>query len=262
MTYTYFCKKGGVGKTTICGEHAAYLASQGKKVLIVSIDDQNSIFELFGKSALVFNRDDNYFEHLIANCASFEDVLIPVRENICAVKTLNTDMLSKKLTIERSFERTFLSCLKDLCARFDAVFFDLPPSSNRTSEIVLDFVDKVVLVVELNKLGVNGFYNTVQYFVDCGLDTAKIRFILPNGFSKRKSVPLIALDELKEIAAENLPEATILPCMPEKNVLQVLQNHGVSAFDSRTRGLSSYARSQKKEVSETLTALFDRIENG
>ncbi len=95
MTYTYFCKKGGVGKTTITGEHAAFLARKGKKVLIISIDDQNSVFEMFGCSGKVFDRDDNYFEHYIARLSSLDDTLIPIRDNLYAVKTLNTDMLSK-----------------------------------------------------------------------------------------------------------------------------------------------------------------------
>lgn len=259
MTYTYFCKKGGVGKTTICGEHASYLASQGKKVLIVSIDDQNSIFEMFGKSGLVFNQEDDYFEHYIAGLAPLEKILLPIRENISGIKTLNTDMLSKKLTLERPFEKAFTNALKKISAEFDAVFFDLPPSSNRTSELVLDFVDSVLLVVELNKLGVNGFYNTIQYFVDCGLDTEKIKFVLPNGFTKRKSVPSVALEELNDIAKENLPNVKILPCMPEKSVFQTLQHYGISVFDKQVKPLTSYARSQKKELAGSLTDLFKKV---
>jgi len=44
MILTYYSKKGGVGKTTVLGEHANYLESLGKKVLIISVDDQNSVF--------------------------------------------------------------------------------------------------------------------------------------------------------------------------------------------------------------------------
>ncbi|MBO5525944.1 MAG: ParA family protein [Clostridia bacterium] len=261
MKYTYFCKKGGVGKTTITGEHASYLASLGKKVLMVSVDDQNSIFEMFGKSPLVFEREDNYLEHYIAKLATLEDILHPIRPNLYAIKTLNTDMLSKKLTLERPFEKQFLSVLKSLEAEFDYVFFDLPPSSNRTSEIVLDFVDTVILIVELNKLGVNGFFNTLQYFVDAGLNSEKIRYILPNGFSKNKSVPSVALEELNGMIKEHLETpVTVLSCMPEKSSIQSLQAKGVSVFDKRGNHLSSYERSQKAILKETMTQLYDQIQ--
>ena len=43
-----FCKKGGVGKSTFIGFMAHYYASKGRKVLIISTDDQNSIFKIFG----------------------------------------------------------------------------------------------------------------------------------------------------------------------------------------------------------------------
>ena len=41
-----FCKKGGVGKSTFIGFMAHYYATLGKKVLIISTDDQNSIFKI------------------------------------------------------------------------------------------------------------------------------------------------------------------------------------------------------------------------
>lgn len=259
MTYTYFCKKGGVGKTTITGEHAAYLAKQGKKVLIVSVDDQNTIFEMFGCSDKVFDREDNYFEHYIAKACRLEDVLIPIRENIYAVKTLNTDMLSKKLTLERFFEKQFTEMVQDLAGRFDFVFFDLPPSSNRTSELILDYVDTVILVVQLNKLGVNGFYNTLQYFVDTGLDLNKIRYVLPNGFSKQKSVPAVALEELTALVEEYLDNAQILPCVPEKASIQSLQTKGVSTFDDDIKNLTPYEKLQKKAIWEMLSEFYKII---
>ena len=85
MLISFFCKKGGVGKTTATGEYAGYLTSMGKKVLIISVDDQNSLFEMFGLSGKVFERDDNYLEHYVAGTCAREDVLIPLRENLYGV---------------------------------------------------------------------------------------------------------------------------------------------------------------------------------
>ena len=255
MTYTYFCKKGGVGKTTITGEHATYLAQLGKRVLVVSVDDQNSLFEMFGCSDKVFERDDNYLEHYCAKVCTLEDTLIPLRNNLYAIKTLNTDMLSKKLTLERPFEKQFLETLQTLIDSFDAVFFDLPPSSNRTSELVLEIVDMVILVVQLNKLGVNGFYNTLQYFVDASLDLSKIKFVLPNGFSK------IKLEELKALVGEHLDGVTVLPCVSEKACIQTLQAKGITVFDEveDPKTLTPYEAKQKALVHEFLENLYEEI---
>lgn len=259
MIISYFCKKGGVGKTTVLGEHADYLASQGKKVLLISIDDQNSIFEMYGKFGEVFAREDNYIEHVLTGSISLEDAVIPFRENIDALKSLNTDMLSKKLTLERQFERTFAQFIKETEKKYDVVFIDLPPSNCRVSEVIFELCTRIILIVELTKLGVSGFINTLQYFVDCGLELEKIKYILPNGFSKNKSVPVVALDEVAKLAKENLPKVKILPPLPEKATIQSLQQKGVAVFDKNVSSLSSYLRSQKKLLMQVFAELFDKI---
>ena len=260
MLISFFCKKGGVGKTTATGEYACYLTGLGKKVLVISIDDQNSLFEMFGLSSKVFERDDNYLEHYVNDLCSKEDILIPLRDNLYGVKTLNTDMLSKKLTLERSFERNFIAAITRLHEGFDFVFFDLPPSSNRTTEILLERTDLLMLIVELNKLGVNGFYNALQYFVDNDLPLENIRYILPNGYTKTKAVPGVALKELKKLISENVPHTKLLPLMPEKSIFQSLQQKGVTLFDEDVSRLTTYETSQKKIVMDTMSGIFDSIE--
>jgi chromosome partitioning protein len=259
MIITYYSKKGGVGKTTLLGEHVDYLASTGKKVLFVSIDDQNSIFEMFGLTNEVFGRDDNYLEYVLTGNIKLDDAMIPVRNNIVGIKTLNTDMISKKLTLERTFEKQFIQLFTDLKQRFDYIFVDLPPSSNRANEVLFELCDQIILIVELNKLGVNGLFNTVQYFTDVEVDYGKIKYILPNGYSKMKSAPAVALEELVDIAKKNLPKAKVLPSFPEKAIIQTLQEKGVTVFDENVTLLSPYQKSQKKELKALFTTLFKSI---
>lgn len=259
MILTYFCKKGGVGKTTILAEHADYLASLGKKVLIISLDDQNSVFDVFGKFNKVFDNNENFIEHVLVGLKSKEETAIQLRDNIFAYKTLNTDMLSKKLTLERQFERQFTALIKDLEKGYDAVFIDLPPSNSRSSEVVFDICTKIILIVGLDKLGVSGFYNTLQYFTDCGIELTKIKYILPNGFIKNKSVPSVALEELTKIAKENVPKVKILPPMPEKSIIQVFQQRGIAIFDKPDKNLSSYHKGQKNQLKELFTKLYEEI---
>jgi chromosome partitioning protein len=259
MIVTYYSKKGGVGKTTVLGEHASYLASTGKKVLLISMDDQNSIFEMFGQSKAVFGKDDNYLEFALAGTSPIKEVLIKIREKIHAIKTLNIDMISKKLTLERPFEKQFIQLVKDLNEKFDYIFIDLPPSSNRANEVVFELCDQIILIVELNKLGVNGLLNTIQYFTDVDVSFAKVKYVLPNGYSKTKHAPAIALTELERMVKQSLTKAKVLPPFPEKAVIQTLQEKGVSVFDEEITVLSSYERSQKKELMKTFGDLFQSI---
>ena len=259
MIVTYYSKKGGVGKTTVLGEHASYLASTGKKVLLISMDDQNSIFEMFGQSKAVFGKDDNYLEFALAGTTPIKEVLIKIREKIHAIKTLNIDMISKKLTLERPVEKQFIQLVKDLNEKFDYIFIDLPPSSNRANEVVFELCDQIILIVELNKLGVNGLLNTIQYFTDVDVSFDKVKYVLPNGYSKTKHAPAIALTELERMVKQSLTKAKVLPPFPEKAVIQTLQEKGVSVFDDEITVLSSYERSQKKELMKTFGDLFQSI---
>ena len=259
MIVTYYSKKGGVGKTTVLGEHASYLASTGKKVLLISMDDQNSIFEMFGQSKAVFGNDSNYLEFALAGTTPIKEVLIKVREKIQAIKTLNIDMISKKLTLERPFEKQFIQLVKELNEKFDYIFIDLPPSSNRANEVVFELCDQIILIVELNKLGVNGLLNTIQYFTDVDVSFDKVKYVLPNGYSKTKHAPAIALTELERMVKQSLTKAKVLPPFPEKAVIQTLQEKGVSVFDEDITALSSYERSQKKDLMKTFGDLFQSI---
>ena len=161
-----FCKKGGVGKTTFIGYLGHYYAKQGKKVLIISADDQNSIFKIFGEDEKIYECDDNYLEFYIAGRAELGDLLIPVREDLYLIKTLNTDKLSMKLTYERAQEKIIRNMLKEYATFFDYILVDFPPSSSRLTEILLEASDSVCIVVGLDTLGLGGFWNTIQYFID------------------------------------------------------------------------------------------------
>ena len=259
MIYTYYSKKGGVGKTTIIGEHASYMAHQGNRVALVSIDDQNSTFEMFGKSELVFENDLNYIEYFLAGEADLNDVALELRDNLFGFKTLNTDMISKKLTLERTFEKQFIQFFELLKKTYDIVFIDLPPSSNRANEVVFEIVDQLIVIVELNKLGVNGLFNTIQYFTDVELNMNKVKYVLPNGFSKIKSAPKVALEDLNTIVKENLKKAKVLDSFPEKSIILTLQQKGMSVFDAPSKELSPYHKKLKKEAIPVFEGLFNSI---
>lgn len=249
-----FCKKGGVGKSTFIGFMAHYYASKGKKVLIISTDDQNSIFKIFG---IQDDGSDNYLEFLLADRADLGDILIEARENLFLIKSLNTDNMSLKLTLERSQEKIIRKMLKDYSTFFDYIFVDFPPSSNRLTEVLLDMSDSIIVVVGLDCLGLDGFFNTIQYFVDKDIDLSSIKYIIPNSYSGNRRAPKISLQKLKVQAADFTPEAIILDPLYEKAIIKNLQAEGISPFDDVV--LDRYDENQKKELKETLIKMLEQI---
>ncbi len=256
-----FCKKGGVGKTTIIGFLAHYYATRGNKVLVISVDDQNSIFKIFGIEEKVFDEQDNYLEFLLAGHVELGDVLIEARENLYLIKTLNTDKLSLKMTLERNQEKAITKILKEYSSFFDYIFIDFPPSSSRLSEVLLDISDITMIVVGLDSLGLGGYINTIQYFIDNDLDIDGIKYIIPNGYSKNRRAPRISLEKLMEQSREFTPKAIVVNPLQEKSVIKNLQAEGISPFDDgdRVSGLSYYDSSAKQLLEAELVELLDSL---
>ena len=250
-----FCKKGGVGKSTFIGFLAHFYATQGKKVLIISTDDQNSIFKIFG---IEDDGSDNYLEFLLAGKKDLGDILIDARENLYLIKSLNTDNMSLKLTLERSQEKLIRKMLEEYSSFFDYIFIDFPPSSNRLTEVLLDMSDCILVVVGLDSLGLDGLFNTIQYFVDKDIDLNNIKYILPNGYQYNRRAPKLSLEKLTIQAKDFTPNAKILPALTEKSIIKNLQAEGISPFDDRE--LERYDNRERNALKESLLTLFKEIE--
>lgn len=226
-----FCKKGGVGKTTFLGYLAHYYANLGNNVLVLSADDQNSIFKIFGKDNLVTDHDDDFFEYYLLGQKTAQEVSFEVRPGMYLMKTLNTDVLSINLTIKRAEEGKLKRCMAELVQYFDYIFIDYPPSSSRLTEILLDISDTILLVVGLDALGIDGYKNTIQYFVDSGIKIDKIKYIIPVKYHPIKKAPNQCLKDLKKLRESYTPNAIIATPIKEKSAIQNLQSDGVSVFD-------------------------------
>lgn len=253
-----FCKKGGVGKTTFLGYLAHYYATQGKTVLVISADDQNSIFKIFGCENFVVDHDDDFFENLLVGEKQPNDVVFEVRDGMYLMKTLNTDRLSINLTLKRSEEKKLRGLIEDFTNYFDYIFIDFPPSSSRLTEILLDISDNILLVVGLDALGIDGYKNTIQYFVDCDIEISKISHIIPMGYHPVKLAPNKCLKELKNLAKNYSPSAQITTPIKDKAVIQNLQAEGVSVFDNH-KMKDKFHQKNFDEIKKDLQEVYNSI---
>lgn len=256
-----FCKKGGVGKTTFIGYLAHYYATKGKTVLIISADDQNSVFKIFGVDHFVTDRDDDFFEHLFVGEKKPQDIVFEGRINMYLMKTLNTDRLSLNLTLKRSEEKKLRALIADFTNYFDYIFIDFPPSSSRLSEILLDLSDSILLVVGLDALGLEGFSNSLQYFVDTDIDSAKIKYIIPMGYNKIRIAPNNCLKQLKLEAEKRTPHVKITTPIKEKAIIKNLQADGISVFDD-TKMKDKFHQKNFEEIKNNLIEVYNSMDLG
>ena len=253
-----YCKKGGVGKTTYLGYLAHFVAAKGNKVLIISADDQNSIFKLFGCGDFVTDQNNMYLEHLLAGQCNPEDIVCEARINMYIIKTLNTDRLSFTLTVKRQEERKLIDTIKGFTQFFDYIFIDFPPSSSRLSEILLDISDSILLVVGLDTLGLDGYINTIQYFVDTDINLDKIKYVVPTGYHPIKLAPKNCLKDLKKQVEIYTPHAEITDPICDRSVIKNLQAEGVSLFDEHQMA-SKFHQKNKDEVEKEWRSDFNKL---
>lgn len=254
-----YCKKGGVGKTTLLGYLAHFYANKGKKVLVLSADDQNSIFKLFGVGNFITDSTDNFLENYLTGTCDASDIVCEARINMYIIKTLNTDRLSFTLTVKRQEERRIIDTIKDFSNYFDYIFIDFPPSSSRLSEILLDISDKILLIIGLDTLGLDGYLNTIQYFIDTDINLDKIKYVVPTGYHPVKLAPNKALKELKNQVASYTPNAIITEPVKDKSIIRNLQADGISVFDDAQMS-SKFHQKNFNEVQNELKKLFNSLD--
>ena len=116
---------------------------------------------------------------------------------------------------------------------------------------------QLFVVVGLDALGIDGFFNTIQYFIDRDINLNSIKYIVPNGYSSNRRAPKLSLEVLKNQAADFTKGAIVLPPLQERSIIKNLQEKGISVFDNVE--LERYDHNQKEILKKDLLELFSLV---
>lgn len=267
MIISNFCKKGGVGKTTLTGYMGHYLATKGFTVLFVSIDDQNSIFSMFGKKDAIDNDEYEFFDTVLTaegiDSKKRDEILsnnciIEIRNNLYGIKTQNTYSFSTQAVVDRNIEKRFGRVMKGLTESFDVILFDYPPSSNRLTELLIEVSDITNIIVGMEQLSLDGFENTLQYFTDLEIPFDAISYVIPNMYVSNRTVSKECLPELIEQAKAYLPNVEVVKPIPDVATIKNIQKLGYSIFDENIP-LKSYDKTKLLQIKEGIVNLCDKM---
>ena len=163
-TIAFANQKGGVGKTTTCVNVSAYLATMGKKVLIIDLDPQGNATSAVGvdksgglKSVYNVITGENYVEEvIIKTCVDGLDIL-PSEINLAGAEIELVSMDNREKVLKNIINR-----LKNF---YDYICIDCPPSLGLLTVNALTACDSVLIPIQCHFFALEGLtqlMNTVK----------------------------------------------------------------------------------------------------
>ena len=148
-------QKGGVGKTTTCVNMAAYIAAEGKKVLLVDMDPQgNATTGLgFSKSSL----EQSIYSVLIDDEKALENIMPTEVENLDLLPS-NIDLAGAEveLVYKKNRERVLKNALEEIRSQYDYILIDCPPSLGLLTINALACADSVIIPIQSEYYALEG----------------------------------------------------------------------------------------------------------
>lgn len=148
-------QKGGVGKTTTVVNLGAYLASQGKFVLMVDMDSQGNATSGLGIDPR--SLDANVY-HVLMGSHAPSDLIVPTNHEGLRVLPANVDLAGANIDLVNADRREFrlYDALLEIKNQFDYILIDCPPSLGLLTINGLVAADEALIPVQCEYYALEG----------------------------------------------------------------------------------------------------------
>lgn len=234
-----FNQKGGVGKTTTTINLSAYLASMGKRILVVDIDPQGNT-----TSGFSINKDELEYSmyHVIMGLSPKLAIINTEIENLDVIPgTVDLAGAEIELTAKISRETKVKEGLDKVKDDYDYVFIDCPPSLGLLTLNSLTAADSVIIPIQCEFYaleGVGQLMKTIQLVKRSLNQDLEIQGVVMSMFDGRTNLSIEVVEEVKKYFKGKV-YTTIIP----RNVrLAEAPSHGVPImiYDKVSRGAKAY----------------------
>ncbi len=233
-------QKGGVGKTTTAINLAAYLAEQGKRVLVVDMDPQGNATSGLGVDHKTL--PEGIYEVLVFEPKKITEVIKMVGDNLhIAPSTPNLAGATIDLVNHPTREYVLQQNLQEIAPYYDFVLIDNPPSLGLLTINGLVACKHVLIPVQCEYYALEGLgqlLNTIRLIKDSLNPDIQVLGAVLTMFDGRNKLSEAVFQELYQY----FPNKIFRSVIPRNVRLAEAPSHGISIreYDTHSRGGQAY----------------------
>lgn len=247
-------QKGGVGKTTTAVNLAAFLAHQGKRVLLVDIDPQANASAGLGIQA---GQDEHHVYHVLLDPTLATAAVKSTALDGLSVLPAHPDLAGAAVELVAADGREFklLQALESLRPNYDIILIDCPPSLGLLTVNALVAADHVLIPMQAEYYaleGVGQLLGTIGLIKENLKPSLGVMGVVITMYDSRNRLSAAVIEELKS----HFPYKLFQTMIPRNVRLAEAPSYGkpITEYDAHSRGAQAYA-ALADELVQVLTTL-------
>ena len=244
-------QKGGVGKTTTCVNMAAYLAREGRKILLIDLDPKGNATTGLGFSKGALKK--SVYNVLIEEEAVKDNVLDTELENL-KILPANIDLAGAEveLVYKKNREKVLKEALEKVKSQYDYLLIDCPPSLGLITINALAAADSVVIPIQSEYYALEGLsqlMNSISLVRQHLNKSLKVEGVVLTMYDGRSIISRQIAAEIKKFFTKKLYEIVI----PRNVRLSEAPSHGkpILLHDPKCAGARAYSALTEEFLKKT-----------
>ncbi len=240
ITVAFSNQKGGVGKTTTCVNMSAFLASKGKRTLLIDLDPQGNATSGLG---ITKAKLQSSVYSVLCGEENVKDVICETGIENLHVLPSNIDLVGAEVELVYMKERekilkNALSAIKD---DYDVITIDCPPSLGLLTINALTASDKVIIPIQSEFYAIEGLsqlMNTIKLVIKHLNPNLKIDGVILTMFDNRSLISKQISSQIMKYFGEKVFNNPV----PRNIRLSEAPSHGVPVMlhDPKCAGAVAY----------------------